>query len=61
MGLSLHIYKMGLGPLSQTLGKVYKEREKRDKPGGCVGRRSRRPSLGTAAAASDGMALWQIV
>lgn len=61
MGLSLHIYKMGLGLLGQTLGKVYKEQEKWDKPGGCVGQRSRRPSLGTAAVASDGMALWQIV
>lgn len=52
---------MGLGRLGQTLGKVYKEQEKWDKPGGCVGQSSRRPSLGTAAVASDGMALWQIV
>ena len=39
MGLSLHIYKMGLGLLGQTLGKVHKEREKWAKqetqPGDC--------------------------
>lgn len=57
VGLSLYISKMGLGLRGQTLGKMQKEQEEWDKPGGHVGPGRRRPGSGAAAVAAGGMAL----